>query len=139
MALGAALGLALAGCGPDSPEDRLRATIAAMEEAVEEKRPRAFVEHVSEDFRGEHGQLDRRSLRGMLASQLLGAERIEIVLGAPAITLHPGERATVKVSALVVGGRYLPEHGETLEIVSGWKLEDGEWRCYSAEWTRGGG
>lgn len=137
--LGAAWALALAGCAGDSPEARLKATIEAMEAAVENKQPREFVAHVSEDFRGERGGLDRQALRGALAAQLLGADTVEVVLGAPDIVLHPGDRATVKVSAIVVGGRYLPERGETLQIVSGWKLVDGEWYCYTAEWERGGG
>ena len=87
---------------------------------------------MSEDFDGDHGQFDRNSLRGFLASQMLGADAMEVVLGPPDISLH-GERATVKLSALVTGGRYLGERNETLTIVSGWRLEDGEWRCYSAE------
>ena len=38
------------------------------------------------------------------------------------------------VTAIVLGGRGLPESGRTLTIESGWKLEDGEWRCYTAKW-----
>ena len=121
-------------CSQPGPEDRIRAAIDALETAVEERKPADFVEYVSEDFDGDHGQFDRNSLRGFLASQMLGADAMEVVLGPPDISLH-GERATVKLSALVTGGRYLGERNETLTIVSGWRLEDGEWRCYSAERT----
>ncbi len=119
-------------CSEAGPEARIRASIEAMEAAIEARRPADFVDYVSEDFTGDHGQFDRRSLRGFLAGQLLGANTMQVVLGPPDITLH-GERATVKLSALVSGGRYLGDRNETLTIVSGWRLEDGEWLCYTAQ------
>jgi hypothetical protein len=125
--------LALGACAQDSPEQRLRDTIAAMEAAVEAKQPGEFVEHVSEDFTGEKGHFDRRSLRAFLAGQMLGAEKIEVVMSNPKVTMTGESRAKVEVDALVMGGRYLPERGERLKIVSGWRLEDGEWRCYTAD------
>lgn len=130
-----ALAMLLPACAGEGPEARLRATVAAMEDAVEARRPGDFVAHVADDFVGGREGLDRQSLRGLLAGQMLGSERIEVVLGSPDIVLH-GERATLSVEALVVGGRYLPERGVRLRIVSGWRLEDGAWRCYTAEWTR---
>ena len=130
-----ALAMLLAACAGEGPEARLRAAVAAMEEAVEGKQPGDFIAHVADDFTGGREGLDRQSLRGFLAGQMLGAERIEVLLGSPEIVLH-GERATLTVEALVVGGRFLPERGERLRIVSGWRLEDGDWRCYTAEWTR---
>jgi ketosteroid isomerase-like protein len=129
-----AIALLLAACAGEGPEAELRATLAAMEAAVEAKQPGDFVEHVTDDFTSGDG-LDRRSLRGVLASQLLGAQTVEVVLGSPEITLH-GERATVVVDATVLGGRYLPDRAERLRITSGWRREGGEWRCYTAEWKR---
>ncbi len=125
----------LAACAGEGPEARLRATMASMEAAIEARQPGDFVEHVSEDFVGGSERIDRRMLRGFLASQMLGNQRIEVLLGSPEITLH-GERATVSVSATVIGGRMFPERGELIRIVSGWRLEDGQWRCYTAEWKR---
>lgn len=130
-----ALAALLAGCGSDSPEDRLRQTMALMEEAVEGRRPSDFIEHVADDFSGEQGQLDRDNLRRYLASQMMGPDSISVVLGPADVTLHGGDRATVKVTALVTGGRFLPERGERLDIQSGWRLEEGNWRCYTATWT----
>jgi hypothetical protein len=129
----ACLCAALAACGSDSQEDRLRAAMAAMEEAVEARQAGDFVEYVSDDFRGERGAFDRQSLRGFLVGQMLGAERIEVVMGSPEIVLHSSERATVTMDAWVTGGRYFGDRNERLHLVSGWRLEGGEWRCYSAE------
>lgn len=124
----------LSSCGGDDPETRLRATIDAMEAAIEAREPGDFVAHVAEDFSGGGGQFDRRTLRTYLAGQMMGGESISVTLAPLDVTLHEGGRATVRVSALVLGGRFLPERGEALEIVSGWRLEDGEWRCYTADW-----
>lgn len=125
----------LTACASEGPEARLRATVAAMEAAVEAKQPGDFVAYVTEDFSGGRESLDRRTLRGVLASQMIGAETIEVVLGSPEITLH-GDRATLVVDATVLGGRYFPDRAERLRITSGWRLEDGEWRCYTADWDR---
>lgn len=122
-------------CTQEGPDARLRATMAAMEAAIEARRPADFVEYVSEDFVGGSERIDRRMLRGFLGSQMLGNDRIEVLLGSPEITLH-GDRATVTVSATVIGGRFFPERGEQVRIVSGWQLEEGQWRCYTAEWER---
>ena len=125
----------LGGCGEDSPEDRLRESMAKMEEAVEGRRPSDFIEYVTDDFSGESGQLDRDNLRRYLASQMMGPDSISVILGPADIKLHGADRATVKVTALVTGGRFIPERGERLDIESGWRVEDGDWRCYAATWT----
>ena len=125
--------LLLFACSGDNPEDLLRRQIASMETAVEARKPADFLQYVTEDFSGENGQLDRQQLRGVLASQLVGNQSVSVTLGPPEIKVT-GDRATVKVSALVLGGRFLPERGQTLAIESAWILEGGEWRCYAATW-----
>ena len=128
-----ALALLLAACAGDTPEQRLRDTIAAMEVAVESKSPGDFIDHVSEDFSGDRGTFDRQSLRGFLAAQLMRKEAIGVTLG-PLDVKVMGDRAIVRVDALVTGGGgVIPDSGEHLDIESGWRLVDGEWQCYSAE------
>lgn len=132
--LAAMLCALLAACARDAPEARIEAAIAAMEAAVEAREPRGFLEHVADDFSGQRGAFDRSALRGYLASLLVGNESISVTLAPAKVTVHGDARATVEVSALVVGGRRLPERGEHLEIRSGWRVEDGEWKVYAAEW-----
>ena len=129
-----ALGFAalLAACAGETPEARIRAAIGALEEAVEARRPGDFVALLSADFSGDRGRFDRAGMRAFLAGQLLGAERIEVVLGPVEVTLH-GQRATATLSALVSGGRYLCDRNDTLRLRTGWRLEDGDWLCYFAE------
>lgn len=133
------MALVLSACARTEPEEAIRARIAAMEAAVEARDASAFLDGVSDDFSGGDGAYDRRGLRGLLAAQFLGSERVSVVLGPAEITLHGEDRATVRLSAVVSGGRFLPERVETLSIESGWRLEDGEWRCYAARWSRGSG
>ena len=123
----------LAGCASDTPEQRLRDTIAAMEEAVEAKKPAEFVEHVTADFSGDKGRFDRQSLRGFLTAQMMRKDSIGVTLGPLDVKMH-GDRATVRVDALVTGGAgMIPDSMRNLDIESGWKLVDGEWQCYVAE------
>jgi hypothetical protein len=129
--------LLLAACARPPAEEAIRARIAAMEAAVEARDASSFLLGISEDFAGADGASDRRALRGLLAAQFLGSDRVSVVLGPPEITVHGDDRATVRIGAVVTGGRLLPERVETLSIESGWRLEDGEWRCYVARWSRG--
>ena len=111
-------------------------TVAAMEAAVEAGSPAGFMRHVSEDFSGNHGDYDRQRLQATLRAIMLRYRNISVLLGPLAVTLHGEDRATVGVDVLVSGGSggLLPESGRRLRIESGWRLEDGHWRCISATW-----
>lgn len=124
-------------CSVDAPEQRLRDTLDAIETAVEARQPADVLRHVASDFSGGAERLDRQRLRGYLAAQMAGSRTIEVVMGPAKISIQ-GDRATVELEALVVGGRLLPERGERLRVVSGWRDEGGEWRCYRADWRRAG-
>jgi hypothetical protein len=125
--------LLLAGCTGDTPEQRLRDTIAAMADAVEAKKSGEFIEHVSEDFIGDHDRFDRQSLRGYLAGMMIRKQAITVTLGPLDVKMHD-DRATVRVDVIVTGGEgVIPDSGDHLDIESGWKLVDGEWQCYVAE------
>jgi len=127
--------LALIGCARSTPEQQLIATIERMEAAIEQRDSAEFMDAISEDFAGNDGQMDRRQLRGYLAAQMLGNNRVAVVLGPPQITFHGSDRATLRIGAVVSGGRLLPERVEGLTVESGWRLEGGQWHCYSADWS----
>lgn len=124
----------VSGCAQDRPEDRIRAAIAEMETAIEAREPGGFLAHVTDDFTGAGGAFDRSSLRGYLATLLVGNQLVEVTLGPASITMHGDARATVEIDAFVIGGARLPERGEHLDLTSGWRLEDGEWKVYVASW-----
>lgn len=126
-----------AGCARAPAEQRLRDTIAAMETAIEANQVNDFLDGVSSEFTGNGGQYDRRSLHALLRAMALRHQRVSVVLGPLDITIHEGGRASVRVDVLATGsaGGLLPEAGRRFRIDSGWREEDGEWRCISATWN----
>lgn len=130
------IALFFAGCLHAPAEQRLRETITGMEAAVETGDIGGVLEGVSVDFTGNQGQYDRRQLHALLRGIVLRHPHIGVALGPLEITLHGETRATVKVTAVLTGGSggWLPETGRRIDIDSGWRDEDGRWRCISAIW-----
>lgn len=129
--------LALAACSRGDDETRLREALEQMETAVEERRPGDFVELVATDFTGADGTLDRAGLLNLLRAQVVRHAQIDVVLAAPDIQIE-GDRATVAVTATLSGGAggWLPDRGAVYAITSGWRREDGQWRCVNAQWRQ---
>jgi hypothetical protein len=127
----------LAGCARTPDEERIRAAIRDMAGAVEQRRAADFLEHVAADFTGNDGDFDRRRLTALIGMELLRHD-------SPRVTIRRvdaqrvGDRATVTVDAAVAGGGWRIDGGETLRIVSGWRKEGADWRCYNARWERDG-
>lgn len=128
--------LGLSACVREPPEQRLRQTVVAMQEAVESGDAGDFMASISPDFVGNSG-LDRDGLERMLKAQLLLNSKVGLQTGP--LTVQMGEAldtATVRFTVLMVGGsgRFLPERGQMQEVVSSWRDEQGQWRVYSAQW-----
>ncbi len=133
MLAAATLALLLAACSRPADEQALRDTITAMQTAAEERSISGVMDHVTEDFGGSHG-LDQTGLRRLLQAQYLGNQKVGVTLGPIDIEMQ-GERAKASFSVLVTGGsRYIPERGRAHEVTSGWRVEDGQWRIFFAEW-----
>lgn len=129
------LGAATA-CSRPPPEERLRTALADMQQALEDREPARFMEHVAADFVGNAG-VDRDALQQMVRGQLLLNQRIDLVLGPAEVELRE-DGASVGFSALVAGGggRLLPERGGAWQVTTGWREEDGRWRLHYARWER---
>lgn len=125
--------IVLSACSRAPDEQRLRDTIAAMETAIEAGDAGAFVSHVAEDFSGEGGGMDQRQLRAMLLAQTMRHQNISVLMGPLDVKLY-GERATVKVNIVATGGQWLPENGRQIDLESHWRIDDGEWICFRADW-----
>ncbi|MCC4619845.1 nuclear transport factor 2 family protein [Xanthomonas cassavae CFBP 4642] len=125
----------LVACGRPAPEQRLRQTVAQMQEAIEARDVGAAMQPVAADFVGEQG-LDANGLRRLLQLQLLGNRRLGVTLGPMEVQLR-GATATARFTALATGGdgRWLPEQAQTYQLVTAWRLQDGDWQLYHAQWT----
>lgn len=127
--------LAIAACARQAPEQRLRAEVAAMQAAVENGEPRAFMARVAPDFIGNEG-LDRDGLERMLRGQMLLNAKVGVQAGPLEVEMGQGT-ATVRFTVLLTGGdgRFLPERGQMQQVTSGWRESDGQWQLYSASWN----
>ena len=123
----------LSACASAPDEQRLRDTIAAMETAIESGDAGDFADHVADDFSGQGGSMDRRQLRATLLAQTMRHQNISVLIGPIAVKLY-GDRATATMSLVATGGQWLPETGRQIELESHWRIEDGEWICFRAEW-----
>lgn len=122
-----------AGCARAPDEQKLRDTIAAMESSLETGEPGGFIEHVSADFSGQGNGIDQHQLRSLLLAQTLRHERISVLPGPLDVKMFK-DRATVKLRVLATGGGWLPESGRQIDIESHWRIENGEWICFRADW-----
>lgn len=128
--------LAVTACSRAPDELRIRTAVTQMAEAVEARRPSDFMAWIAGDFTGNEGRFDRDQLARFLRAMVMGNQSLHVALGSIDVKLA-NDRATVTFVATVSGssGRWLPERGEETTIVSGWRLQDGEWLCYNARWT----
>lgn len=126
-----------AACSRTPDDQRIRQTIAAMQQAMEQRDPRAFMTHVADDFVGNEAEFDREALHNLLRAEVLRNDAIGVTLGPLDIDLQ-GDRATVRLTATVTGGSggLLPEHGAIYTIRSGWRRQGRDWLCFSAEWKQ---
>ncbi|MCL7713875.1 nuclear transport factor 2 family protein [Stenotrophomonas mori] len=130
--------LALGGCARQPPEQRLRETIAQMQAAVEQGRPKVFMAAVAGDFIGNDG-LDHDGLGRLLRGQLLLNARVGARTGPLTVEMGEGATATVRFTVLLTGGDggLLPERGRLQRVVSHWRENEGRWQLYSATWSDG--
>ncbi|MBB5769341.1 ketosteroid isomerase-like protein [Xanthomonas arboricola] len=126
--------MGLVGCTRAAPEQRLRATLETMHQAIEARDIGEAMAPVAEDFVGDQG-LDAAGLRRLMQVQMLGNRRIGVTLGPVDVQLHD-DTARVRFTALLTGGsgRWLPEQAQTYQVTTGWRLQDGDWQLYHAQW-----
>jgi len=143
LRLGLAAGILLAlACAPDarSPEERIRAVLAALEAGAEKKSAAAMKKHVSERYADAQGN-DKRAIVQLVAFHLLRNQSVYLLTRVRSVEIEaPGEgRAEVLVA---MAGT--PIAGP--EALLGLRADlyrfdlrladepDGEWRVRSAEW-----
>lgn len=128
--------MAVAGCGPELPDETLiRGRIGLMQEALDEGDVRTFMSPIAEDFSGEGRNIDRRGVRLLLNRELRAYDKLKARIFDIEIKLHGEDRATATMHAVTTGGSGLiPETGRWYRIESGWRREGGDWMLISARW-----
>lgn len=131
--------LCVAGCARPPDAQAIRAAIVAVGSAAKAQNSAQVLEHVSADFTGNGGEVDRTQLANLLRVRLLAKQGIGVRLGDIDVTLD-GDRAIARFDATLSDaiGRWLEDRSATLHFETGWRRERGEWRCYNARWSRSG-
>jgi hypothetical protein len=125
--------LVLAACTRAPPEERLRATVAGLEAAIEQHDTSSLQDAIASDFIGPDG-LDRDGARRMAQLMFLRYRDVRVTLGPLHVELAQ-EHATIRCTAAITSGAgFLPENGQVYDVETGWRLEGGEWRLVNAHW-----
>lgn len=127
--------LLLAACVREAPEARLRATVAALQQALAEHDAGSVRDALAEDFIGPEG-LDREGAVRLAQVMFLRYRALGVHAGPLAVDVQP-EHATVRFQAALTGGDggLLPDAARLYDVETGWRLEEGEWRLVSLAWT----
>jgi hypothetical protein len=128
---------ALVGLGAchHTPDDvAIRNAIADMTKAVEARDNRAFLTHVSENYRDHDGR-DRQGLRQLLLANFVQNRNIVVLVSDIVIKVRDG-RADVRLTAHLTSGEQLlaDRRFGSYRLHSLWQREDGDWQIYQAEW-----
>lgn len=131
--------LLLLSCGgpAQTPEDRVRAVLAALEEGAEAGDAAAMKEHVSETYQDAEGR-DRQALGGLVAFHLLQNRSVHLLTRVAAVELPaPGEahaRVMVAMAAAPIpSAELLPAlRADLYRFDLRFRDEDGAWRLVEA-------
>ncbi len=137
--------LAVAACSsePDSPEAQIKAVIAAIETAAEQRQRRAISEHIADSYHDQHG--DKRALNQLLRGYLLRNQSINIATVIHRIQAISPHQYEVELSAFMAGrgvdpnsqaGRLKADRHHmvvTFVDVQG----KGEWQVQRVQWQGG--
>ena len=133
--LAVALVTALVGCSRSDPERELRAAVAKMSQAIEQREPAAFLDSISDDFARESGAFGKQDAKRLLVGAYLRNEKISVNAVVTDVRID-GDRARAKVRVFATGGAgLLPERGQSWNFDSVWRRESGRWKVYNAEWV----
>ena len=126
----------LAGCGAaPTPEEEVRAVLAALEEAAEEGDASAFAESVSASYADPYGH-DRDALRRFVAFHVMQSGRgREVVVRVRDVVFPEPARAVVTLAVGLAGrgdarGLRADVYAVDMDLVR----EDDAWRISFAQW-----
>ena len=134
-ALTLALALGAGACGdPETPEARVRAAVASLEQAAEQGDVGAFETLVSERYRDAYGH-DKRGLAGFVRLHVLRHPRgREVILRVRDVRLTSASTASVVAHAGFAGASPRALHADAYAVDLDLALEGDDWRVTWAQW-----
>ncbi len=134
--------LAVAGCGHRStPEEQVRAVVAAAEQAAEARDGRALSSLVADDYHDGQGR-SADDVRRLLRATLFAHQSIHLLVRIDDVSFQGTDLARVRASVAMLGREASGEAAWALaadvyEINVSLAREDGDWRAVRASWRRG--
>ena len=136
-----ALALCALGCSREvaSPEDRVRAVLAALEESAQEKDAGEMKEHVSEGYSDAKGN-DKRAIAQLVAFHLLSNQSVYLLTRVRSVEIEEPGQARAEILVAMAGTKIegpealLALRADLYRFDLGFAEEDGAWRIRSAEW-----
>lgn len=128
----------LHGCHRDSPEDRVRDAVLAIQKGIEDKDVKAVIIHLAQKYRDHQGN-DREAVKTMLLYYFLQHQKISVLLTDVDITLE-GSTAAARFQAVLSGrtgtgaGRVFPEAVTAYRFYVSFSKEIDEWLINTAQW-----
>lgn len=132
------LSLALAACHHAPAEQQIHQAIDAAAAAARANDVSGVLAVVSDDFTGNDGDLDQRGLHRLLAFRVLRQDATGVLVG-PVTFEHKGDRIVARFNLVLTGGKpgdLLPDQSAIYAMTTAWRREGGDWKCYSATWSR---
>lgn len=133
-AIVAVLAGVLVACSHPPDEAQVRAAISTAAQAARDADAGDFARVLSDNFDGNDGEFDKRTLVNMLRLAHLRGQAVKVLPG-PVSLERRGARYVATFTVTLAGGRgWLPRHPGMYRVTSAWRREDGAWRCYTATW-----
>lgn len=131
------------GCSKDTEEDKVKKVVTSVQQAAEEKKIGAVLEHVSKTYRDPQGN-DYNGIKGLLAFYFFRHRKVSVYMPNIDIVVT-GPTAKAVFQAILTGrgtgetaGGILPEALGAYNFEVFLSKEDGLWKVTSAKWERVG-
>lgn len=128
--------LAVSACSRTPSEAQLRGQVDALREAITARNAAQMSELLADDFIGPQG-MDKREARRMAMGLFLRYPQVGVRTGPLTVQLQDQRHARVSFTVMATGGAggLLPEQGQMHDVSTGWRVEGGQWKLVSAQWT----
>ena len=134
--IAAVLLVALCACTRTTPEQQLRDTVSSLQAGIETRDAGDIRAVLADDFVGPEG-LDREGAVRMAQAMFLRHRDVGVTIAGPLQVRMQPDHASVRFDVALSGGSggVLPDTARLYSVETGWRLQDGDWRLTSAEWT----
>jgi hypothetical protein len=138
-AAAASFALALACSEAETPEQQVRAVLAALEESAQQRDAGAMKEHVSDAYSDGNGN-DKRTVSQLVAFHLLRNQSVHLLTRVQSLEIPAPAEAQASVLVAMAGtpiegpDALLAMRADLYRFDLSFREEGGDWRIRSAEW-----